>query len=183
MTSLNVSSTFGVIYWGFVVATVLLGTSIIQGYFFFLGNKISWELKAFVVLLLTLNFATTALSSGYLNYYLIIFFGDPLALLDVTKPYIAEYVVTVFIILLAQLFYAWRIYAGKVIIRVKCAESLKQNISETTFFAAFYNRGISPVRFQRRFRQVNRYFKKLLRLRLELNHLQFLLTNSSRSTA
>ncbi|KAI5116645.1 hypothetical protein M0805_000405 [Coniferiporia weirii] len=112
MSGIGLSSTFGAIYWGFVIATVLLGTSIVQGYFFFVSSKDAFKLKAYVALMLSLVFATTALSSEYLNYYLIIAFGNPLALLYMTKPYITEHVVTTLIVFLTQVFYAWRVYTS-----------------------------------------------------------------------
>ncbi|EJC98236.1 uncharacterized protein FOMMEDRAFT_171173 [Fomitiporia mediterranea MF3/22] len=111
MAGMDLSSTFGVIYWGFLVATILFGISVVQGYFFFVRSNDSWKLRAFVALLLVLDFSTTALSSESLHYYLIINFGNPLALLFMTRPYVAEYVITLAIIFLSQNFYAWRIYA------------------------------------------------------------------------
>ncbi|KAH8107548.1 hypothetical protein DFH11DRAFT_1178312 [Phellopilus nigrolimitatus] len=111
MPGLDLSTTFGVVYWGFVIATILFGISIVQGYFFFLGSKDSRTFKCFVGSLLALDFATTALASESLHYYLIINFGNPLALLLMSKSYIAEHVSTLVIIFASQLFYAGQIYA------------------------------------------------------------------------
>ncbi|KAL5480731.1 hypothetical protein ACEPAI_9671 [Sanghuangporus weigelae] len=108
---MDLSSTFGVIYWGFIIATALFGISVVQGYFFFLGNKDSWKLRLFVALMLLLDLSTTALSSEALHYYLVVNFGNPLALLYMIKPYVAEYAITLIIIFLSQTFYMWQIYA------------------------------------------------------------------------
>ncbi|KAL5522441.1 hypothetical protein ACEPAG_8457 [Sanghuangporus baumii] len=128
---MDISNTFGVIYWGFIIATALFGISVVQGYFFFLGNKDSWKLRSFVgcfdavgfnalrsivwldLILFTrlLDLSTTALSSEVLHYYLVVNFGNPLALLYMIKPYVAEYAITLIIIFLSQTFYVWQIYA------------------------------------------------------------------------
>ncbi|KAL5499298.1 hypothetical protein ACEPAH_1816 [Sanghuangporus vaninii] len=126
---MDLSNTFGVVYWGFIIATALFGISVVQGYFFFLGNKDSWKLRLFVgdslpwaykllplisidqvALMLLLDLSTTALSSEALHYYLVVNFGNPLALLYMTKPYVAEYAITLIIIFLSQTFYMWQIY-------------------------------------------------------------------------
>ncbi|KAL5512544.1 hypothetical protein ACEPAG_3197 [Sanghuangporus baumii] len=108
--SVDLSGTFGVIFWAFVVSTVLFGVSVVQGYFYYMHNRDSARLRLFVALMLTLDFTTTALSSQSLHDYLIINFGNPFALLYMTKPYISEYIVTSIVTILSQLFYASRIH-------------------------------------------------------------------------
>ncbi|KAH8110522.1 hypothetical protein DFH11DRAFT_773531 [Phellopilus nigrolimitatus] len=107
---LDLSGTFGVVFWAFVVSTVLFGVSIVQGYFYFMHNNDKWTLRLFVSCMLTLDFATTALSSQSLHDYLIVNFGNPDALLYMTAPYIIEYFVTGVVTLGSQLFYASRIH-------------------------------------------------------------------------
>lgn len=106
----NLSDTFGVVFWAFVVATVLFGVSVVQGYFYFMHNNDTRQLRIFVACMLVLDFATTALSSQSLHYYLVVNFGNPLALTKMTKPYIAEYALTAVVTLGSQLFYASRIH-------------------------------------------------------------------------
>ncbi|THH05872.1 hypothetical protein EW145_g4476 [Phellinidium pouzarii] len=138
---LDLSGTFGVIFWAFVVSTVyvseicgdfehlscdiadvsdyllssleidsLFGVSVVQGYFYFTHNNDSRNLKIFVACMLTLDFSTTALSSQSLYDYLIVNYGNPEALLYMTKPYIVEYFITAVVTLGSQLFYASRIH-------------------------------------------------------------------------
>ncbi|KAI5117973.1 hypothetical protein M0805_004907 [Coniferiporia weirii] len=108
--SLNLSDTFGVIYWAFVVSTALFGVSVVQGYFYYTHNNDNLNLKIFVACMLALDFTTTALSSQSLYDYLIVNYGNPEALLYMTKPYIMEYLVTAMVTLGSQLFYASRIH-------------------------------------------------------------------------
>ncbi|EJD08217.1 uncharacterized protein FOMMEDRAFT_25364 [Fomitiporia mediterranea MF3/22] len=118
----DLSGTFGPVFWAFVVSTVckelkdfayydsLFGVSVVQGYFYYLNNNDPLRLRVFVAVMLALDFTTTALSSQSMHDYLIINFGNPFALLFMTTPYITEYAVTTVVTLASQLFYASRIH-------------------------------------------------------------------------
>ncbi|OCB91318.1 hypothetical protein A7U60_g1437 [Sanghuangporus baumii] len=94
---MDLSHTFGVIYWGFIIATAPIDNS------------------AFLRSITLLPCETPSLSCSdarSINDAIeqVVNFGNPLALLYMTKPYVTEYAITLIIIFLSQTFYLWQIY-------------------------------------------------------------------------
>jgi len=106
----DLSAIFGPVYWGFVVATVLFGVSIVQGYLYYSKARDSWFLTLFVWTLLVLDCATTVLAAEAIRGYLIVNFGNPIAFAYNEKDFLGMFAVTSVVSISSQLFYASRIY-------------------------------------------------------------------------
>ncbi|KIJ59487.1 hypothetical protein HYDPIDRAFT_33174 [Hydnomerulius pinastri MD-312] len=109
----NLSSTIGTGYWGLIVASVLLGCTMLQVYFYFRNNKDGWGLKSLVITLCAASALDTlswAFFAYVYYYYLVKNFGNDLVLLNIPWPFGAEVFVEVVAAYLSQLFFAWQIY-------------------------------------------------------------------------
>ncbi|KAH8106506.1 hypothetical protein DFH11DRAFT_1639655 [Phellopilus nigrolimitatus] len=110
MGGLDLSQTVGVVYWGFLVSTVLLGVTIIQGFIYYNNNQDKLPLRLFVTTLILLDVASSCLSSHLLYYGLIQNYGNTYALVHIPTTFFVEYIVTSFVAFLSQIFYAVQIY-------------------------------------------------------------------------
>ncbi|TDL20025.1 hypothetical protein BD410DRAFT_841601 [Rickenella mellea] len=97
-------------FWGFAAATLLMGVSICQGYAYFSKFKDSLKLKLFIGFLLALDISSTVLYAIALRIVLILNAGQPSSWVVSIPVLVAESVVTTTITLLAQLFFADRVY-------------------------------------------------------------------------
>ncbi|EJD08215.1 uncharacterized protein FOMMEDRAFT_150934 [Fomitiporia mediterranea MF3/22] len=85
VSRLDLSDTFGVVFWGFVIATTCFGVSITQCYLYFKRNKDGPSFRAFVASMMIMDFATTALAAQSLHYYLVANYGNAGVLAFMTK--------------------------------------------------------------------------------------------------
>ncbi|KLO13765.1 hypothetical protein SCHPADRAFT_345249 [Schizopora paradoxa] len=109
--AIDLSSTYGVAYWGSVVSAVLYGCVVVQGYIYFSGYpKDSWSLKSFVGGMIVLDGVITILTAESFNDVLIKKFGNASGLLVMTDSILAEYILTWFVVTISQIFYASRVY-------------------------------------------------------------------------
>ncbi|KAH7927607.1 hypothetical protein BV22DRAFT_1127294 [Leucogyrophana mollusca] len=110
--SIDISAGFDGLYWGFMLATVLSGISIVQGWIYFNNHdKDHWLFRVFVAILIMADLTTTGLDLKVLHFCLIENFGDLASLtVIVTKPVIWEFILTVATVFCVQVFFASRIY-------------------------------------------------------------------------
>ncbi|EPQ54522.1 hypothetical protein GLOTRDRAFT_139097 [Gloeophyllum trabeum ATCC 11539] len=111
LTTEELDQTFGVLFIGFVVSTVLYGLTFFQTYIYFSRYpKDNVWTKSTVGLLSLLDTATSALMSQALYYYLITMFASPLGLLDATSTFCAENGLAILVAFLVQIFFAIRVW-------------------------------------------------------------------------
>jgi len=110
IAELDLSVGFGPSYWGFVVSTVLFGTTIAQAYLYYSKSRDRWFLTSLVSALLVLDIVTTVLVAEAVRDYLIVNFGNPAVFLYLSKKMIGVYGITAVVTISSQLFYASRIY-------------------------------------------------------------------------
>jgi len=109
--ALDLSSSYGAAYWGFVVSAVLYGCIIVQGYIYFSSYpKDSFLLKTFVGAMIMLDGGITVLAAESFDYVLIKKYGDVTALLYMNDGILSEYILTWFVVTASQIFYASRVY-------------------------------------------------------------------------
>ncbi|KLO13766.1 hypothetical protein SCHPADRAFT_345517 [Schizopora paradoxa] len=110
-TAIDLSSSYGVAYWGFIVSAVLYGCIIVQGYIYFsCYPKDSWLLKSFVATMIILDGGITVLAAESFNYLLIKKYGDASVLLVMNDAILSEYILTWLVVTASQIFYASRVY-------------------------------------------------------------------------
>ncbi|KAF9219260.1 hypothetical protein BS17DRAFT_432371 [Gyrodon lividus] len=107
---LNLSSSTGMGYWGLLAATILLGCTVLQAYFYFRNNTDGWTLKGLVISLCILDTLSWAFFAYGYYYYLVENFGNDLILLSIPWPISAEVFVETIVAFLAQLFFARQLY-------------------------------------------------------------------------
>ncbi|KZT19517.1 hypothetical protein NEOLEDRAFT_1172997 [Neolentinus lepideus HHB14362 ss-1] len=111
LTTEDLDQTFGVLFIGFVVSTVLYGLTFFQTYIYFSRYpKDNIWTKCTVGLLSLLDTATSALMSQALYYYLITMFASPFGLLDATSTFCAENGLAILVGFLVQIFFAVRVW-------------------------------------------------------------------------
>ncbi|KIJ59492.1 hypothetical protein HYDPIDRAFT_33179 [Hydnomerulius pinastri MD-312] len=106
----DLSSNIGTGYWGLIGASVLLGCTVLQAYFYFRNNNDGWTLKGLVITLCALDTLSWAFFAYVYYYYLVKNFGNDLVLLSIPWPFGAEIFAEVIVTFLSQLFFAWQIY-------------------------------------------------------------------------
>ncbi|TDL15239.1 hypothetical protein BD410DRAFT_845367 [Rickenella mellea] len=97
-------------FWGFLVSLVLLGVSICQAYLYFTKYNDWWPLKLLVLSLLTLDISATFLWSFIIHKILILSWGSPKISYGGKTLLAVESVVTILVTVIAQLFFAYRVY-------------------------------------------------------------------------
>ncbi|KLO09490.1 hypothetical protein SCHPADRAFT_563031 [Schizopora paradoxa] len=107
---MDLSSTYGVAFWGFVVSTILFGCIVVQAYLYFSRSRDTLFLKLFVGVMVLLDGVLTLLTGDAINFVLVKNYGNPIALLYMSDTFIAEFFITWAVITASQLFYASRIY-------------------------------------------------------------------------
>ncbi|OCB91320.1 hypothetical protein A7U60_g1439 [Sanghuangporus baumii] len=99
-------------YWGFALATVLLGVTVIQGFIYFKNyDDDKAPLKLLVALLIALDILSSALMAHVIFYYMIENYGNSSSLIS-SPPgtFPVEWLVTAIVAFLTQIFYASQIY-------------------------------------------------------------------------
>ncbi|KAG5721562.1 hypothetical protein E4T56_gene13055 [Termitomyces sp. T112] len=108
---INLSQTFGPIYWGFVVSLFLGGITIVQGYiYFFAGQKDKLLVRWTAFLMLFMDLASSALIAQSVYYYLIPNFGSLLPLISVTPELSAECLISTMITFNSQMYFVYQLY-------------------------------------------------------------------------
>ncbi|KLO09491.1 hypothetical protein SCHPADRAFT_563536 [Schizopora paradoxa] len=110
--AMDLSATYGVVFWGFVVSTILFGCIVVQGYHYYThtGSDDRLFLKSFVGVMIILDGVLTLLTADAIFYYLVKNYGNPISLLYLTDSFIAESFINWTVVTASQLFYASRIY-------------------------------------------------------------------------
>ncbi|KAH7929247.1 hypothetical protein BV22DRAFT_138573 [Leucogyrophana mollusca] len=112
--SINVSAGFDGLYYGFMMATILSGISIVQGWVYLNScDKDHWGLRSFVGIMVLADLVTTSLDLKVMHFCLIENFGWLPALTVITRPVTLEFILTVITVYCVQLFFASRIYLFK----------------------------------------------------------------------
>ncbi|KAH7908751.1 hypothetical protein BJ138DRAFT_1156935 [Hygrophoropsis aurantiaca] len=110
-TGIDLSSTWDGLFWSFLLATVLSGITIVQGWIYINNcDTDPWSLRILVVGLILADFVTTALDLHILHFSLIENFGDLGPLGDITLTAASEFTLTMVIVYIVQLFFASRVY-------------------------------------------------------------------------
>ncbi|GLB44973.1 hypothetical protein LshimejAT787_1900510 [Lyophyllum shimeji] len=105
----DVSSLVNGIFFGYVVSTVLLGITIVQGWIYLHDNRDRWTIRTFIAVLIILDIAETCCSTQLLHHYLILHFGDFEVLLRFSNVISADFAITGTIFFLVHLYYARRL--------------------------------------------------------------------------
>ncbi|KIJ59495.1 hypothetical protein HYDPIDRAFT_33182 [Hydnomerulius pinastri MD-312] len=109
---LDLSSNIGTGYWGLLGASVLLGCTVLQAYFYFRNNNDGWRLRGLVISLCALDTISWALFVYVYYHYLVQNFDNILVITAVPWPFGTELFVASTVTLLSQLFFARQIYGG-----------------------------------------------------------------------
>lgn len=110
---INISKGVDGIFVGYVLSTILLGVTILQAWNYAHNNRDSWKLRSLVALLVSLDIGSTVSSSIFIHKYLIEHFGNFLLLSTVNHGFLVEFIITVVVIFLVQLFFASRVHMLK----------------------------------------------------------------------
>ncbi|KAL5523317.1 hypothetical protein ACEPAF_1584 [Sanghuangporus sanghuang] len=105
-------SALNLMYWGFALATVLLGVTVIQAFIYFKNyDDDKAPLKLLVALLIALDILSSALMAHVIFYYMIENYGNSSSLIS-SPPgtFPVEWLVTAIVAFLTQIFYASQIY-------------------------------------------------------------------------
>ncbi|KAL5480729.1 hypothetical protein ACEPAI_9669 [Sanghuangporus weigelae] len=105
-------SAINFMYWGFVLATVLLGVTVIQTFIYFKNYDDKAPLKFLVSTLITLDILSSALMAHVIFYYMKIENYGNSNSLSSSPPgtFSAEWLATAIVAFLTQIFYASQIY-------------------------------------------------------------------------
>ncbi|KIJ63157.1 hypothetical protein HYDPIDRAFT_113752 [Hydnomerulius pinastri MD-312] len=106
----TVSRYYGPMYWGFVVATMLLGTTFVQGYIYLTRNNDRMLIQSMVSVVIILDFLATALMATTVFHYFIQDFGDFKTFADIPSTWCLESVATALVTSITQAFFSSRIY-------------------------------------------------------------------------
>ncbi|KAF8224299.1 hypothetical protein L208DRAFT_1410536 [Tricholoma matsutake] len=108
--AMNITSRMDGMYWGVLISVMFFGITISQGWSYAHNNKDKWHLRLLVTLLILMDFTITSLNCHALRFYLMSNFGNPPALLTLTKTMMAAMSVDMIAIYLTTLFFASQIY-------------------------------------------------------------------------
>ncbi|KAK0191225.1 hypothetical protein F5146DRAFT_1138013 [Armillaria mellea] len=113
MSTLHLDTTLGATFIGLVVGSIIYGISLLQLYTYWLrfGSKDGWFLKAFIVVLMSVDTFHLILVCHFLYYYTVSHFGDFQALAVSTWSIATHIPVGAIASSLVQFFYAYRVYA------------------------------------------------------------------------
>jgi len=109
-SSNDISSIIDGIFFSFVIATVLLGLTVVHGWIYMHNNRDRWPMRTFVVAIVLLDIAETCLMTQLLHYYLINHYGDVPILSIFPWTISAGFVVAGLIVLLVHIFFASRLF-------------------------------------------------------------------------
>ncbi|KAH7908458.1 hypothetical protein BJ138DRAFT_1115844 [Hygrophoropsis aurantiaca] len=108
--AINIGPEFDGMYTGILLATVLSGITIVQGWIYLNNNRDTWLLRSLVLFLISADILTTSLDLRLMHRYLVENFGNLTELVVAPYEIITEYAVTVLIVFLVQLFFLSRVY-------------------------------------------------------------------------
>ncbi|KAH7931218.1 hypothetical protein BV22DRAFT_6166 [Leucogyrophana mollusca] len=106
----NISHVFDGMYYGFVLATLLAGVTLVQGWSYVNNFKDPWPLRIAVAILILGDLFATCLDVSAMHTFLVVNFGNLAQLSRMTDSLNCEVIVTVVIVFLVQLFLAGHIY-------------------------------------------------------------------------
>ncbi|EGO21729.1 hypothetical protein SERLADRAFT_474530 [Serpula lacrymans var. lacrymans S7.9] len=101
---------YGPLYWGFVLATSLVGATVVQAYMYFSRNSDRWSLRLLVTVLLILDVASTVLMGQAIFHYFVVNFANVDVFFEVPISWWAEKALSTLITCMTQLYFASRIY-------------------------------------------------------------------------
>ncbi|KAH7929264.1 hypothetical protein BV22DRAFT_1116995 [Leucogyrophana mollusca] len=107
---IDLSSDFNALYLGITLAVGLTGITVVQAWTYVNDNKDPLLLRAFVAILLLADIGTTFLDVQVMHFCLITNFGNLAPLAVTTKAGLAEFILTVIVVYLVQIFFVTRIY-------------------------------------------------------------------------
>ncbi|KAF8840600.1 hypothetical protein BDN67DRAFT_630352 [Paxillus ammoniavirescens] len=101
----------GVLFVGFVAATILYGLTFFQTYNYYsrYPRDLQW-IRYLVALLCTLDTVASAIISQVLYYYLIVIFDVNVDILYATTTFCVQYVLSILLTFISQLFFAHRVF-------------------------------------------------------------------------
>uniref|UniRef100_A0A0W0GBM6 Uncharacterized protein n=1 Tax=Moniliophthora roreri TaxID=221103 RepID=A0A0W0GBM6_MONRR len=97
-------------YAGFVLASVLLGITIVQAWIYVNTNEDRWPLRTLVTILVILDITTTVLNAEFVHHYLIKNFGNLAELSNTYVTVSVELLITIIIACIVELFFASRVH-------------------------------------------------------------------------
>ncbi|KDR72265.1 hypothetical protein GALMADRAFT_143123 [Galerina marginata CBS 339.88] len=107
---IDISSGVDGIFAGFVLSTALLGVTILQAWTYVNHNNDDWKLRTLVAVLVVSDILSTIFNSIFIHEYLVQHFGNFLRLFTVSSGILAEFLITIIVIFIVQLFFASRVY-------------------------------------------------------------------------
>ncbi|KAH7917978.1 hypothetical protein BV22DRAFT_921130 [Leucogyrophana mollusca] len=109
--SIDLSDSWDGLYWSFLVATVLSGITIVQAWIYINNCEMDpWGLRILVIGLILGDLTTTGLDLHVLHFSLVENFGNLKPLGDITKTAASEFLLTMVIVYIVQIFFASRVY-------------------------------------------------------------------------
>ncbi|KAJ7439077.1 hypothetical protein B0H11DRAFT_2293592 [Mycena galericulata] len=101
---------FGPVFWGFCVALILCGVSILQGYLYFTRYNDKLWIWLLAAGMLTLDFVSMALISQSMYYYMLPHFGSFAPLNAVTTELTVECLISALLTFTSQMYFAFQLF-------------------------------------------------------------------------
>ncbi|KAF8967922.1 hypothetical protein BDZ97DRAFT_1916495 [Flammula alnicola] len=111
MAIFDLNNTFGAFLIGTVVSAMLFGVTVTQTWYYFQNYSDGILVQAVVPIILVAETLHIVFCIHAIYHYVILSFGEPQELMKVIWTATASLTVTSVIVVVVQLFYAWRIYA------------------------------------------------------------------------
>ncbi|KAF8122655.1 hypothetical protein EV363DRAFT_821740 [Boletus edulis] len=97
------------LYWGFVISTVLVGATLIQGYMYYTLSRDSVSIQVAIAVMLILDVSSTVVIAATISHYFLVNFGDYSTLGSIPPEWVIENSLTAIVTCIVQLFFATRI--------------------------------------------------------------------------
>ncbi|KLO20140.1 hypothetical protein SCHPADRAFT_31776 [Schizopora paradoxa] len=110
---MSAERTFGTLFVGFVLSTILYGLTSFQAYVYFTRySKDLAPLRFLTGILWALDTASTGMLAHAMYIYLVRDFGLPIGVVNATTTFCVSNTVTAIVIVLVQAFYIWRVWTA-----------------------------------------------------------------------
>jgi len=104
---------FGPVFWGFCVALILCGVSLLQGYLYFTRFNDKLGIRLLAYMMLTFDILSTALVCQSVYYYMLPHFGNFTPLNAVTKELTVECLIAAVITFTSQMYFVYQLHMAK----------------------------------------------------------------------
>jgi len=109
----DISNSVDGLFYGYAIATVLFGITVVQAWIYLNTNHDNWPLRMLVATLVLADFATTCLDTQLMHHYFIANFGNVVNLQGIPVPLTMEVLLTILIVFCVEVFFASRVWLLK----------------------------------------------------------------------